>query len=554
MMKKRIVAMMLTVGLILGCLAGCSQKNPESQSTSESKSQQETASQQTSSSVSEETQETALEEKTIQIMYAGSKQKDSEMVWAEFNELLQQYVPNTTVEFIPVVNAEYKERFSQVLAAEEKIDLVWTGYIINDKNMHIKDGNFIALDDLLAEYGQGIVETLGQQVVEIHKNEEDGKLYIIPCWQGLYGNKLSWLVLDEIAELAGNTWMEDTQKALTKWRENCSGVEDFQAVLDQATKYLAAAKEAGKLGAGPNLSRLFGWNMTSTASQFAIFHQIGLNWFDDTFTAVDLQHNEYVEAYYETVSKWYEAGFIRSDIMSVDLKSMSLPKDGNITENTWIMSTEANLLPGDDATWTASCGMDVTLLTIESEGYFQNGSATCYSIPYCADAPERAMMVLDVLYTQKDLYNLFVYGIEGVHYTVNNDGTINTEYTAASPKADHAYGVARWMMGSCKNALVNNGTDPNYYSDLEKAEKTARINPFMNFSFDNTNVADIVASVEAIFEEYNKALFWGAYGSDWKTKYDDINKIRYDAGYQKVIDEYQAQLDTYIEKHNITSW
>ena len=80
------------------------------------------------------------------------------------------------------------------------------------------------------------------------------------------------------------------------------------------------------------------------------------------------------------------------------------------------------------------------------------------------------MMVLNAIYSQPDLYNTLIYGIEGEDYTKNADGTITTSYVGASPTADDSYGIQRWIIGSCKNALINNGTDPNYYADLEALE------------------------------------------------------------------------------------
>ncbi len=79
-----------------------------------------------------------------------------------------------------------------------------------------------------------------------------------PAGRACVGDRRGWLVVTEIAELAGDTWIDDTKAALNKWRNNYSeGTEAFQAVLDQATKYLAAAKEAGKLGAGINTGRVW---------------------------------------------------------------------------------------------------------------------------------------------------------------------------------------------------------------------------------------------------------------------------------------------------------
>ena len=51
------------------------------------------------------------------------------------------------------------------------------------------------------------------------------------------------------------------------------------------------------------------------------------------------------------------------------------------------------------------------------------------------------MMVLNAIYSQPDLYNTLIYGIEGEDYTKNADGTITTSYVGASPTADDSYGI-----------------------------------------------------------------------------------------------------------------
>ena len=66
-----------------------------------------------------------------------------------------------------------------------------------------------------------IVDVLGENVVEIHRNAY-GNIYYLPSWQSLCGERRGWLVVTEISELAGDTWIEDTEAALNKWRNNYS--------------------------------------------------------------------------------------------------------------------------------------------------------------------------------------------------------------------------------------------------------------------------------------------------------------------------------------------
>lgn len=557
-MKKRTICLLLAMIMVLSIvLAGCSKtaETPAADETPATTEPAETTDNTETPEAPEETAEPALEQKTIQLMITGAgKQANSDKVWAAFNEQLQQYVPNTTVEFIDVPFEEYSEKFSQVLASGEGVDLAWTGWLIN-KPQNIADGNLMPLDDLLAEYGQGIVDVLGENVVEIHRNA-DGNIYYLPSWQGLVGDRRGWLVVTEIAELAGDTWIEDTEAALNKWRNNYSGIEDFQAVLDQATKYLAAAKEAGKLGAGINTGRAFGWSMYNGMYSFLGVGgaEIGITYCDGTFTVKDGVAGEHYKLYAQTMADWYKEGYIRSDIMSVDTSTLTMPKNGEITDTTYVFSCDPYLTEADQEAAIADAGMDMTYLPIEENAYLILGGDTSYAIPYCADEPERAMMVLNAIYSQPDLYNTLIYGIEGEDYTKNADGTITTSYVGASPTADDSYGIQRWIIGSCKNALINNGTDPNYYADLEALEETARVNPFLNFTFDRTNVEGICASILNVYYEYGPQIDNGVAGDNWEELYNNYMAARKDAGIEELVTEFQNQLNAYIEANNITSW
>ena len=559
-MKKRTICLLLAMIMVLSIvLAGCSKtaETPAADETPATTEPVETTDNTETPEAPEETAEPALEQKTIQLMITGAgKQANSDKVWAAFNEQLQQYVPNTTVEFIDVSFDEYSEKFSQVLASGEGVDLAWTGWLIN-KPQNIADGNLMPLDDLLAEYGQGIVDILGENVVEIHRNADDGKLYYLPSWQGLVGDRRGWLVVTEIAELAGDTWIEDTEAALNKWRNNYSeGTEAFQAVLDQATKYLAAAKEAGKLGAGINTGRVFGWSMyNGTRSNPGVGGaEIGIPFEDNTFTVIDGVASEHYKLYAKTMADWYKEGYIRSDIMSVDTSTLTMPKNGEITDTTYVFSCDPYLTEADQDAATADAGMDMTYLPVEENASLILGGDTSYAIPYCADEPERAMMVLNAIYSQPDLYNTLIYGIEGEDYTKNADGTITTSYVGASPTADDSYGIQRWIIGSCKNALINNGTDPNYYADLEALEETARVNPFLNFTFDRTNVEGICASILNVYYEYGPQIDNGVAGDNWEELYNNYMAARKDAGIEELVTEFQNQINAYIEANNITSW
>ncbi len=551
MKNKKVVALLLAAAMALGCLAGCGNDQPAKSSEVETQTQKE------SESVATESTEVAeLEEKTIQFFLAGpGKQKDSDKVWEAFNEMLQEYVPNTTVEFTVTPFGEYYEAFTRVLAAEEKVDLAWVGWntAIQD---NINDGNLMPLDDLLAEYGQGIVDTLGEEVIDFHRNVADDKTYYVINWQGLVGNKREFWFPTELVELAGDGWLENTQAAVTKWWNEEDNADNFNAVFDQLEIYLAACKDAGKLYSGIRPGYTFGsWNGNQgTSTHVSGKNKVGVKrTSENTFEVYDGVKSEGTRVYAQRMADFYEKGYIRSDIASVDFNTLKFVANGEYNENTVIMWTHNSLTEQARNSTELAAGVDLSFVEREEAASLTKGNSTGMAVPYCADDPERAIMVLEALYTVPELYQLLIYGIEGEHYTDNGDGTITTSY-GAEGTADADYGLIRWTIGTCMNSLVTQADTPGYYDGLAKAQETAYVNPFIEFSFDKTPVNDVCAALDAVDTVYEKLVYNCAAGADIEKALDEWIAEREAAGVDKLIEEYERQLNEFIAKNNITSW
>lgn len=549
-MKKKIVSLLLAATMIMSvCLSGCGNEKQEESKTPESSKVESSAGESEATSTEEKPQ---LEEKTIQIWIGGpGKQKDSDEVWEEFNKRLQEYVPNTTVEFTVLTTAEYGTQFEQMLAAGEEVDLAWiANWVTGSTSTNIDDGNLMPLNDLVAEYGQGIVEAMGQNVIDAHLYK-DGELYYLPSWQGLTTDKKGIFVIKEIADLAGATWYEDTQAIVTEWWNHDPSAENLQKVYDQFDKYFAAAKDAGKLCAGTVGSKFMGWNYSQNYAKGSEW--VGPLRHDDTFTVVDTAQQDHYKTYIKNQAEFYKKGYIRSDIASVDTSQFSFIKNGEYTDNTCILYVDNFLTQSKLESMQKDAGVELYGIEIEEKGYLGLGDATAMAVPYCADEPERAMMVLDVIYSVPEMYQLLIYGIEGKHYTDNGDGTVTTSY-GAEGTADADYGLWRWTIGTCKNSLVTQADTAGYYDELAENDKVSPANIWATWSFDGTGTEDICAALKALRLEYEPIFSGGYTGDDWEATYDKFIKARKDAGVDKLIEEVQKQMSAYVKETGLTSW
>jgi ribose transport system substrate-binding protein len=126
----------------------------------------------------------------IRWMLYGEKAKSSDTIIAEFNSMIQEYYPDTTVEFEYVPKEQYKAKWDMKMATDEAVDMVWIGNDLFNYSDEVKKGSFIALDYLLNTYGKVYaatdVENQIQQADDLLSNTDKlAGIVILPYDNGL---------------------------------------------------------------------------------------------------------------------------------------------------------------------------------------------------------------------------------------------------------------------------------------------------------------------------------------------------------------------------------
>ena len=484
------------------------------------------------------------------------EQADHDMVMAAFNEKLHETLPNITVD-ITIISGEIKDQLSRMWAAGERVDLCWIGWH-NDIAKEARDGNILPLNDLLAEYGQGIIESLGEDVIENHRI--DGEIYQLPSWQGMVGGRSALYLPAQCIEESGvsDTWLADTQALMYEfWQEPT--VENQQKIFDALALYYQGLVDNNAIRKGIGTGEPFDHVGLSSAggcasTPVATYGYIEMN--DDTFTVKLSCENPLVKNYYKNCAESYDKGYIRSDIASAT--STANWNDG--------LDDQDNILAGhnawtDDygATMTKTYGIPVEVLYDMPHNWYSLGRATGMCIPYTAEYPEEAMIFLNEMYTNAELYQLFVYGIEGVHWEENNDelNSINVFGGSAQPTSDFAYGQWVWVIGTAENCRLsqNAANDPAWYAELKALEENAYSSPLLNFNFDTSEVEAEMANLQAINKEYTDVLKKGYLGADeWEAYYNEYIELMKANGVERVIEVAQEQINEYVEANGITGW
>ena len=137
------------------------------------------------------------------------------------------------------------------------------------------------------------------------------------------------------------------------------------------------------------------------------------------------------------------------------------------------------------------------------------------------------------------MLNLVCYGIEGRDYTLIPDTN--------PQRMDRASGscyISEFMVGSQFLTYLIPSYEDDVWVETKRENETARIDPYIGFSFDPTPVESEMAQVSAASQETSKILGCGL--DDPEIVYPEQYEKLELAGLNVIKDEVQKQLDVWL--------
>lgn len=99
-----------------------------------------------------------LETYTLKFVYTGSPQKDEEEIEAAINTYLLNKI-NAKIDLTPIDWGPWDDKINLMAASREKVDILFTAQW-NKHAVNVSKGAFLEIDELLEQYGQGILQSL----------------------------------------------------------------------------------------------------------------------------------------------------------------------------------------------------------------------------------------------------------------------------------------------------------------------------------------------------------------------------------------------------------
>ena len=194
-------------------------------------------------------------------------------------------------------------------------------------------------------------------------------------------------------------------------------------------------------------------------------------------------------------------------------------------------------------------GWDVEMAVCNPVQPLSRGFSTGTGIPYTSKNPECAMMLINLLNSTKgqEIFRLLAYGIEGEHYTANEDGTVTFANPTGREGADSTYGLSDWAIGTNLNKM---GKDLEIVKKQIALAETAVENPLSGFTFDKSAVQDQFDNCTSFVGNNLFAMVM----DDWQARREQRDKDFADCGIEDVMAELQRRITEYVTENNITSW
>lgn len=436
-------------------------------------------------------------------------QADLKVVNDAVNKITQAKI-NATIKLMPVDFGSYEQKLNTVVAANEAIDIIWTsswlfGYVQNQGK-----GAFLPLDDMLNNEGKALYVSIDKKFWEDMKI--GGKIYGVPNYQisaknpGLYVQKR---FIDKYNfDVSTVKKIEDIEPLLQKIKEGdaASGIIPFGVVK--------------------------GWydepyyNIDATP-----YASVYMN--DSTHKVMNRAFEPEYKQYLTMMHDWYQKGFINKDAATIT-DPVAMDSKGQRA-----VFYDYTGKPGGEIDIQAQNGGNPVVFIPLAKPYFTGASSTLNAISRTSKNPERAMMFLQLVNTDKDLYNLLTYGIEGTHYTKIDDKFIKlTKDSAYYPNTD-------WVFGNTTNGYLPEGSPANKYELTKQVNDAASVSPYYGFVFNPEPVKTELANTQAAADEYAPGLDSGTVDPD---KYLPIlqDKLK-KAGIDIIIAEEQKQLDAWLQ-------
>ncbi|PQP81005.1 hypothetical protein C0Q44_25085 [Paenibacillus sp. PCH8] len=511
-MKKKITPVLLAA-LLTVSLVGCSNSNNGNTSDPNDVSASNGSNSELSGKI-----DFNEEPYTIKVNYAvlGQEQPDLPKIEEKLNEITLKEI-NAKVDLEGVSLYNMANAYALKASSGEKVDLLmlmpgnqYLAPFANNKMIR-------PIDEELGNWGPALKETLGDL---LGAGQFNGKQFAIPQ------------KMDQKNTIGFNM----NKSILDKYNIDINSIKSIADMDPIFAKIHEGEPEMSMIA--PEVSS---GNITNNLVYFDGFGNQYGGLMDDSGMKIinEYESEQWINAV-KKVREWYQKGYISKDV------STSQDDGGALLLNGKVFATAASSVG-----FTGGLSKPIEQKTVALHQPVQTTTDSqlfLWTVASSSKRPDKAIQLLNLLNSSAELSTLLQFGIEGEHYELNADGTVDETKNAN-------YNQNNWLMFGdydkkpLSAAFVEaSGLSPEDFKiKLKEWNDNTLKSPAYGFLFDPTPVRTEIAALDAVSEQYSKVIGNGSVDPDELIK--KFNDSLYSAGLQKVIDEKQRQLDAWLAEN-----
>lgn len=531
-MKKRLLALVLAVMMLISVFAACSGDDKSS-----SKAQESTASKpEASSAVSSDAPDSGdvntddIYEVVMIIPTLGAEPAGIADVENAINAITGPEI-GVNVSLYPIFVSDLTSQTNMMMQSGDKLDLAMI--FISGVGEYVSKEALLELDDLMAEYGSDIERAEG---VALSGGYYDGKLYAIPS-EEKHARSYGFFARTDMVEELGMSFSPDEMYSTDDLEELFSA---YKAKYGDGYYCIAGTSATTDFYGQMNAIDSLG---SSTSTGVLIDGGLGGN-----TTVVNLFGTPEYEEYAQMMYRWAQAGYYSTDASTntdagtVQIQSGYYLGSFNGTET----DMTSNL--------SRDCGYPMTAINlVEPYASTSMYMVSMWGIPVNCENPGKTFKFLNMLYGDNELANILTNGLEGVTYEVvekgERPGQMCVKYAEGVDAANAPYIMPLHVFGDKLNIAVFEPMTLDYYEmagEFNSSLPDSRKSISLGYVFNSSPVSTQRAAVEAVVQQYVGIVSSGAQNPD--TVLPQFREALTAAGIDEIIAENQAQFDNWFSE------
>lgn len=425
------------------------------------------------------------------------------------------------VELKPIMIWDYSSTISLALQGGEKIDVFQS---LGDLNTAISTDMCLDITDLIDEYAPESKALIGESWLAACTS--GGRLYGLPTYK-------------PIALTPMIVYRQDIADALGVDMSKINSIAEIGPVLEQVKAAYPdmtplAAVNQGNIGLGLTVG-----GVDYLTDNYFSPKGVLMN---DSMTVVDFYATPEFESICNLARDWYGKDLVMKDAATTSSTAAELMASGN-----YFAYIASYSYPEEDtaAALEAQTGGYDLGAKIVGSAFLDTSSinALTWMVASTSDVPEAALKFLNLTFTDADVCNTLIYGVEGRDYVLSDDGFMS--YPDGQDATTVPY-TAQLSCGTLGNFFIMYpmaGTNVESLAWELEQNKTAKTSVAMGFTFDNSSVKTEYTAVTNVIEQFLPGLICGSV--DPATEIPIFLQRLDEAGMGAIIAAKQAQLDAW---------